>query len=213
MSFQAAVVDYGMGNILSVRRAIEHWGAEVTVTDDAERIAKADTIVLPGVGAFADGIAELRRRRLVEPIKNYAKSGKPVLGICLGMQLLMDWSEEFGRHEGLGLMKGGVIGIPKTDSEGRRLKIPHMGWNQLKCPSPSGWSNSILKDVDPGEFVYFVHSFFAAPADEENVLAYTEYGGRRVTAAVVQKNIYGCQFHPEKSGQTGLKILKNFLKL
>src|SRR5208283_5616772 len=161
---RVTVIDYGMGNLLSVSRAMEHCGAEVLTTCDPERVAQAERLILPGVGAFADGMAGLRERRLIEPIREFARAGRPFLGICLGMQMMLDSSEEFGNHEGLGLVPGRVAAIPSTGVDGRPHKIPHIGWNKLLMPTPeTSWENTILAGLSPGSSGYFVHSYAAVP--------------------------------------------------
>lgn len=208
------IVDYGMGNLFSVGRAFEHVGATVEVSDSPETIRNAHSLILPGVGAFADGMVELRARRLIKAIKDYAAGGRPLLGICLGMQLLFDVSEEFGVHEGLGLIPGKVIAISKADSDGHPHKVPHIGWSPLGMPvSCHSWDGTILGRVAPGSAVYFVHSFTAVPSRPEHRLADCYYDGYLVSATVWMGNIYGCQFHPEKSGEVGLHILKGFLDM
>lgn len=208
------VVDYGMGNLYSIGRALEHLGASVRISDSPENIEKADRLVLPGVGAFADGVRGLEERGLIEPLKKYASSGRPLLGICLGMQLLFEMSEEFGEHCGLGLVPGRVVAVPATDVDGKPHKVPHMGWSALRRPvGRHSWTGTILANVEEGEAVYFVHSFMAVPANKSNRFADTHYGGQQICAAVHWDHIYGCQFHPEKSGKVGLRILKTFLHM
>ncbi|MDT8903847.1 imidazole glycerol phosphate synthase subunit HisH [Anaeroselena agilis] len=207
---RVTIIDYGIGNLLSVRRAFEYCGAEVILTDSPELIEKAEHLVLPGVGAFADGMAGLRQRSLIEPIRRYAKENRPFMGICLGMQMMLEIGEEYGTHEGLGLIKGKVSKIPDTGVDGIAHKIPHIGWNSL-APS-SDWDETILDGINPGEAVYFVHSFTAMPLDD-NRLADCYYSGRVISAAIRSGNLYGCQFHPEKSGQIGLKIVDNFIRI
>lgn len=197
------IVDYGVGNLFSLQSSFKAIGQEAFVSGDPEELAKADRIVLPGVGAFEDAANKLRKSGLDQFVCRQAGEGKPLLGICLGMQLLFEKSYEYGEHEGLGLLKGQVIPM-----EGRlpgELKIPHMGWNRLAVKS-----GRLLRDVD-GEYVYFVHSYYASGC-ETSLAAVTEYG-IPITAAVEQRNIFGCQFHPEKSGSVGLKILKSFCEL
>jgi imidazole glycerol-phosphate synthase subunit HisH len=212
MSKEVVLLDYGLGNLFSVRKALEHCGATVTLSEDPEVVLRAGRLVLPGVGAFRDGMAGLRVRHLIEPVLSVARSGKPVLGICLGMQMLMAYSEEFGRHEGLGVVPGGVLAIAPTAADGTPHRIPHIGWNSLEIPyAGRSWSGTILEDTPIGSAVYLVHSFTAWPEDERFRLADCTYGGRRICAAVQSGNIYGCQFHPEKSAQVGLSILRRFL--
>lgn len=208
------IVDYGMGNLLSVQRAFEHCGARVRITSSPAQIEKAEFLVLPGVGAFADGMRELERRGLVKPIRASTKTGRPFLGICLGMQMMLETSEEFGIYEGLALIPGKVVMITKSGPDGTSHKIPHIGWNSLLPLHDNGnWDNTILHGISPGESVYFVHSFSAVPARPENDLADCSYNGLRLCAAIQSGNVYGCQFHPEKSSSVGLRIIDNFLKI
>ena len=200
-----AIVDYGVGNLFSLKSSFLAVGADVTVTGDAEMLRRADRIVLPGVGAFGDAAKKLRESGLFEVIIEEANAGKPLLGICLGMQMLLEKSYEYGEHEGLGLIPGAIRPIGETIPE--NLKIPHIGWNALHFPAEK---HPVFRDVREGDHVYFVHSFHAA--DCPNVAATTEYGGI-LTAAVAKDNVVGCQFHPEKSGPVGLKILKAFSEL
>ncbi|MBE6801770.1 MAG: imidazole glycerol phosphate synthase subunit HisH [Ruminococcaceae bacterium] len=200
-----AIIDYGVGNLFSLQCSLKKIGVEAVVTKDADIIKNADKIILPGVGAFGDAAEKLRATGLVDVIKEQAQSGKPFLGICLGMQLLFDKGYEYGEHNGLGFIKGNVI--PLEGKIPAELNIPHMGWNALSldknCP--------LFKYIEDGDCVYFVHSYFATDCDE-SVVATAEYG-IPVTAAVGKGNIFGCQFHPEKSGETGLKILKAFCEI
>ena len=214
MPSAALVVDYGVGNLLSVRRALEACGATVTMSKDPAEIAAADRLLVPGVGAFGNCVDKLRSHGLIEPIKAFADSGRPLLGICVGMQMLLDHSEEFGRHQGLGLMAGRVAPVPPTDEEGQPHKIPHIGWNPLLSPNNGcDWQGTILQDLNGGEEVYFVHSFAALPEDPADRLADCHYGGHPIAAAIGRELVFGCQFHPEKSGPVGLRILSRFLAL
>ena len=214
MTATVTVIDYGMGNLFSVSRAFEHCGAEVVVADAPERIAAAERLVLPGVGAFADGMAELASRHLVEPILDFCRRGRPFLGICLGMQMMMEYSEEFGVHKGLGLIAGGVLPIPTKGTDGRPHKIPHIGWNALFMPrGRSDWGRTPLQHVAPESSVYFVHSFAAAPKDPAHLLAQCSYDGVPITGAIGNGMMFGCQFHPEKSARTGLQVIRDFLAL
>ena len=200
-----AIIDYGVGNLFSLASSFKKIGFETVVTGDPEVIKKADKLILPGVGAFEDAAAKLKESGLGELVCTLAKEGKPLMGICLGMQLLFDKSYEYGEFDGLGLIKGNII--PMEGKIPSKLKIPHIGWNPLimKKESP------IFKYVKDGDCVYFVHSFYADDC-EESVVANAEYG-IPITAAVQKDNIYGCQFHPEKSGSIGLNILKAFCEL
>jgi glutamine amidotransferase len=208
------VVDYGVGNLLSVCRAFEACGATVELNGHPERIAAAERVVVPGVGAFGDCMNELQRRKLVDPILDYVATGRPVLGICVGMQMMMEIGEEFGTHVGLGIAPGRVRAIPGTAIDGKSHKIPHIGWNALRKPSPGTiWDNTILHGVMPGSTCYFVHSFTAEPAEDCVRLADCDYNGQQISAALRVGNVYGTQFHPEKSGQIGLHILRNFLTI
>ncbi len=201
-----AIIDYGVGNLYSLHSSFKCIGADVTVTSDEKEIRAADKILLPGVGAFEDAAAKLRASGLDKLICEEVANGKPLLGICLGMQMLFERSFEFGEHKGLGLIEGSVRPISDVIPSG--LKIPHIGWNALNF---CGEKNPIFKYVDEGDFVYFVHSFYGADC-EESVIATSEYGAP-LTAAVAKGNVYGMQFHPEKSGEIGLKILKAFCEI
>ena len=200
-----AIVDYGVGNLFSLRSSLAAIGEEAEVTGDARRIAAADRVILPGVGAFADARRKLAETGMDSAVLDAAKSGKPLLGICLGMQLLFERSHEYGEHAGLGLLRGEVVGMAGRIPAG--LPIPHIGWNALDIVRPGG----ILKYVKGGDCVYFVHSYCAVGCDE-SLTATAEYG-MAVTAAVSLGNVHGCQFHPEKSGRVGLSILRAFCEL
>ncbi|MER3501297.1 MAG: imidazole glycerol phosphate synthase subunit HisH [Candidatus Fervidibacterota bacterium] len=198
------VIDYGVGNLRSVMKALEFLGSQVVLTSDPEQVTKASKLVLPGVGAFGTGMANLHQLNLVEAIQDAARRGVPLLGICLGLQLLFDESEEMGRHKGLGLMSGKVVRFPERND----LRIPHMGWNALRIRK----RDPLFQDVPDGAMVYFVHSYFPVPDDPSVIAATTEHGVEFVSAIAVD-NIFGTQFHPEKSSQVGLQILRNFLAL
>ena len=200
-----AIVDYGVGNHFSVESSLSAIGVQSVITADPEILAKADRIILPGVGAFGDAARELRDTGLDKHIIALAKAGKPLLGICLGMQLLFEKGYEFGEHDGLGLIKGCVKPISEAIPAG--YKIPHIGWNSLHFTQ----KNPLFSHIKDGDFVYFVHSFYAADC-EDSVIATAEYGAP-LTAAVASGNVFGCQFHPEKSGEVGLKILKAFTEM
>ena len=201
-----AIVDYGVGNLFSLKSSLAAIGAETVVTGDADALRRADKILLPGVGAFGDAADKLRESGLDAVVVEQANAGKPLLGICLGMQLLFDRGFEYGEHAGLGLISGSVR--PIADVIGPGLKIPHIGWNALHLVRGGG---PLLRRIKEGDCVYFVHSFYAADC-EEAVIATAEYGAP-LTAAVQRDNVFGCQFHPEKSGPVGLIILRAFSEL
>ncbi len=200
-----AIIDYGVGNLFSLKSSLVSLNAEVVVSGDKQVINSADELILPGVGAFEDAARKLKDTGLDALIKEQAAKKKPILGICLGMQLLFDKSYEYGEHEGLGLIKGNVR--PISEAIPKELKIPHIGWNALKLKE----ENPIFQYVKNGECVYFVHSYYAADC-EDSVIATAEYGAE-LTAAACRDNVIGCQFHPEKSGKTGLNILKAFIEM
>ncbi|MCX7714133.1 MAG: imidazole glycerol phosphate synthase subunit HisH [Clostridia bacterium] len=199
-----AIIDYGAGNLHSVKNALAYLGVSCRITGDSAEILAADKIILPGVGAFGDAMESLRKNKLDDVVCRAAESGKPFLGICLGLQLLFESSEESPNVAGLGILKGSVVRIPKTGD----LKIPHMGWNSIAIEKPS----KILKDIGENPFVYFVHSYYPKVEDRADVSASTEYG-LRIDIAVERGNIFATQFHPEKSGKVGMKILENFIEL
>lgn len=206
------IVDYGMGNIKSVQRSLEKVGVSVTLSSDPEEIAQAGRLVLPGVGAFEDGMKGLKQGGLDQAVHHFAEKGNPLMGICLGMQMLLQSSEEFGDHQGLGLIEGSVQAIPQHEDGKFKRKTPHIGWSALKRPAiHSSWGNSCLQDIPEGEFFYFVHSYMAVHKKNEHQLAYCVYEGVDITAAVKKENVTGVQFHPEKSGSFGLTILKRFV--
>ena len=200
-----AIIDYGVGNLFSLVSSFKAIGADTVITGDIETIKKADKLILPGVGAFGDAIKKLRETSLDKVLIEQAKNGKPVMGICLGMQMLFEKSYEYGEHEGLGLLKGEVV--PMENRLPENLKIPHIGWNALIFKK----ENPLFKYINNGDCVYFVHSYYAEGC-EDSLLATAEYG-KELTAAVAKGNIYGCQFHPEKSGKVGLNILKAFCEM
>ncbi|MEQ9363544.1 MAG: imidazole glycerol phosphate synthase subunit HisH [Leptospirales bacterium] len=207
-----AIIDYFAGNIYSVTRAFEYAGCVVSVVTDAEKIRDADCAVLPGVGAFGDGMSRLKEQGLVEGIQDFVKSGKPFLGICLGMQMLFSSSEEFGEHEGLGLVPGRVTRLP--DQKG--YKIPNIGWNPVVIPGRSSlgaWQDGLMAGYQSKRDFYFVHSFAARTERAEDCLGETLFGEYRFCSVVKRDNIMGTQFHPEKSKAAGMQLLKNFLSL
>ena len=206
------VVDYGMGNKKSVRRGVEGDGATVLLPSGAEVVVSASLHALPGVGAFGDGMKGLEDAGVIPAINEFTQAGKPLLGICLGMQMLLDKSEEHGEHMGLGYIPGIVKAIPQQEGGIHVRKTPHIGWSALLYPEYNNdWNKSILSSTNEDKYVYFVHSYMAVPDNNVNLLAQCEYEGMRITAAVQKDNVTGLQFHPEKSGENGLRILKTFV--
>lgn len=213
MSDVVTVIDYGVGNLFSVQKALEHCGATVKLVSDPEDLKHASKVLLPGVGAFADAMRQLNANGMDEAIKVYAASGAPLFGICLGMQMLLDSSSEFGHSEGLGLIPGTVGPIPAQDNSGGALKVPHIGWSSLVFPQArSSWDGTLLESVDPrNSAVYFVHSYMVLPHAVEHRIADCLYGDTAVAAVVAKDNVCGAQFHPEKSGKIGLSMLRSFV--
>lgn len=209
---EVAVIDYGLGNLHSVARAIEQVGGAVRFVDAVADIERAQRLILPGVGAFAAGMGGLQSRGLVDAIRRYAASGRPFMGICLGMQMMLERSQEFGEHEGLGLIPGSVVQVRPLEGVGMRAKIPHVGWAGLLPVREGAWQSTAFEHVQAGESAYFVHSYMASPSQAEHRLANIAYGGVDICAAVSRGTVIGCQFHPEKSGPTGLKIIKSFVE-
>jgi glutamine amidotransferase len=199
-----AIIDYGMGNLRSVQKGFEKVGHQALVTSDPAEVRKAEKIVLPGVGAFEDAIAELKRKELVRPVLEAIDAGKPFLGICLGLQLLFEKSYENGVHEGLGVLKGDVVRFELPEE----FSIPHMGWNQLQIRRPA----PVLSGLAEGTYVYFVHSYYVVPKDAEVIATETDYGGP-FCSSIWRGNVFATQFHPEKSQEEGLKMLRNFAML
>ena len=206
-----AIIDYGVGNLFSLQSSLKYLGEEAQVTADVETIRAADRIILPGVGAFADAAAKLRESGMADIVLEQAKAGKPLMGICLGMQLLFEKSFEYGEHEGLGLIQGQVV--PIEGAVPAQYKIPHIGWNALRLVnnSDTGEPDPLFQYINDGDYVYFVHSYYATDCDA-SLIADTEYGAP-LTAAVSNGNVYGCQFHPEKSGDVGMRILRAFCEM
>jgi len=207
------IVDYGLGNLYSVERALRFIGTWAVISDKPEDINKADRLILPGVGSFGDGMEGLKKRGLIEPIKEYAASLRPILGVCLGMQLLMTKGEEFGTHRGLGLINGKTISLKALSEDKFSHKLPHIGWNKLLFPGGASfcWENTILEGLKEGSFMYFLHSNVVVPNNPSHCLSDTVYGGITFCSALRMGNIYGCQFHPERSGEAGLEVYKKFV--
>jgi glutamine amidotransferase len=211
---KVVIIDYNMGNLFSVYQACTVLGYNKTcITDDKEEIIKADYLILPGVGAFGDAINSLHKHDLVVPIKDFIASGKPFLGVCLGLQLLFTESEEFGHHKGLDIINGTVRRFPPKDKEGNTIKIPQVEWNQIMCGNEQLWRNSPLKSCENGDYMYFVHSYFVVPTSPDVVVSSTEYADIIYCSSLVKNNVFACQFHPEKSGGNGLNIYNAFLSL
>jgi len=209
---EVTVIDYGLGNLLSVQRGLEHCGAKVVLTADPQKILAAKRVVLPGVGAFANAMQALENLGLVAVIRELAHNKTPLLGICLGMQLLLEESDEFGVTAGLGLIPGRVISVPDYTVSGVKQKIPHIGWSGLlPAYQETSWEHTCLQDIQSGDAVYFVHSFMALPTDPAHRIADSLYGGQKIAASIGHDHITGCQFHPEKSGEVGLKVLRRFI--
>ena len=207
---RVAIVDYKLGNLFSVRQAFAHAGIAAAVTNDKDIILAADAVVLPGVGAFRDAMETLHGLDLVDVLRDKAQSGSPMFGICLGLQLLMEESEEMGRTKGLGIIPGPVVRLdPGRSSGGAGLKVPVVGWRQVQpAPDDAAWSGTPLEGTIPGAFFYFVHSYRAQPADPATMLAVAPFGNGSYCAAVRKENVFGFQFHPERSGETGLGLYR-----
>ena len=212
---KVAIVDYGMGNLFSVRQACEHARLDVNITSAREEILNADAVILPGIGAFGDAMATLSRLDLVGVLRDVAASGKALVGVCLGLQLLMTESFEFGRHRGLGIIEGQVVPFDNPVENARRLKVPQVGWNGVHRVDRGGngqsaaWENSPLAEIRDGEFMYFVHSYIVQPEDTQVILSVSRYGQIEFCSSIHSQNIFACQFHPERSGGEGLKIYRN----
>lgn len=215
MSNKITLLDYGMCNLLNVARAFEHCGAEVSITEDPVVAQAASKLVVPGVGAFRDSILEIGARGFDDAIMRFVETGRPFLGICVGMQMLFDRSEEFGDYAGLGVLGGRVVAIQELTTDGLPQRIPHIGWNHLVQPETGrSWCGSLLDGFEGEQpAVYFVHSFAAMPTDSSVRIADTIYGGHRICAAVQRDNVMATQFHPERSGKVGLNIIRRFMEI
>lgn len=206
------IIDYKLGNLFSVNQALTNIGLNVKITSNAEEIESADAIVLPGVGAFSDAMNSLHELNLINPLKEFVATGKPFLGICLGLQLLFSESEEFGITKGLGLVKGRVKRFQNKNSDGELRKVPQIAWNQIHKINGNSWEYSPLNDIKEGEFMYFVHSYYVEP-EEPVGLSQTIYDGQSYVSSIQKDNLFACQFHPEKSAQEGLKIYSTWAKI
>ncbi len=211
MKAQVTIIDYGAGNLLNVQRAFEHQGASVAIATDADAILQANRLVFPGVGAFPQAMRRLQEMAILEAIKEAAVQ-KPFLGICLGMQMMLETSEEFSRTEGLGLIEGQVAALPNQSPDGENLRVPHIGWAPI-FPQQVAWEQTLLSQVPENNAFYFVHSYYADPVNKEDQAAVFEFGGHKITAAIQRDNLFGCQFHPEKSGEQGLALIEAFLAI
>jgi len=213
----ATVVDYGLGNLFNIGRACEYVGMDVVISSQKEDILKADVVILPGVGAFGDAMATLRRLDLVNVLRDIAEAGKPLVGICLGTQLLMSESCEFGLHRGLGIIEGSVLRFECPSEGDRILKVPQVQWNQIfrsDCVTAGNdvWIDTPLGGLGEGEFLYFVHSFYVRPTDPSVVLSTSRYGHIEFCSSLQRRNVFACQFHPERSGPAGLQIYRNLVR-
>jgi glutamine amidotransferase len=205
---EALIIDYGLGNLFSVERACAAVGIQARISRDPRELERARAVILPGVGAFGEAMSALNKLDLVRPLHDYAATGRPLMGVCLGMQLMLERSYEFGIHKGLGLLPGEVLPLEPQVEGGRRLKVPHIGWNAL-IPTPSGWNDSLLASLQPGAPMYFVHSFYCRPADPACERSWTRFGGQNICSSLKRGEVEAFQFHPERSGPEGLKIYQN----
>jgi imidazole glycerol-phosphate synthase subunit HisH len=214
METKVVVIDYDVGNLLSVVRALQYLNVDVVVTNEKKIIDTASYLILPGVGAFGKAMDELKSSNVLDSIYRYIETDNPFMGICLGMQLMLERSCEFGNFEGIGIIGGGVVPIPERSEENDRShKIPHIGWNNIFQGNSQNWKGTILDNLGEDPSVYFIHSYMANLNNSNQLLASCDYDGCRIPAVIADGNRYGCQFHPEKSGKTGLKILENFINL
>ncbi len=215
MSNKVVVVDYGIGNVFSVCNALKLIGADPILTRSETEIKSADRLILPGVGAYARAMEALQKFGLVDLLSSYRETGRPFMGICIGMQVLMELSEEFGEHKGLGFIPGKVSKISEVQEDGTKVRVPHISWAPLDSPSVEGaWKGTPLEDVEGKNLsFYYVHSFHCKPSNTSNLLAESHYGGQKITAAIRHENLFGLQFHPERSGKTGQLVLNSFMAL
>ena len=210
---KVAIVDYGLGNLFSVKHACGHAGLDAAITSDSDEILASRAVILPGVGAFRDAMEALVREDLVAVLKDVVASGTPLIGICLGMQLLMSESQEFGSSPGLGIVEGDVVRLKDSEEHGRRLKVPHIGWSRIDRRRGNGdstaadrWRASLIEEVPDRSFMYFVHSYYTRPADSGVILSTTRYGPVDFCSTLRKERVFGCQFHPERSGPLGLRV-------
>ena len=210
MSKRVVIIDYGLGNLFSIQQACEYVGYSVEISSDPEKLLKADGLILPGVGAFGNAMESLVSKNMVSPIFEFVKTGRPFMGICLGMQLLFTESEEYGRHKGLNLLNGKIIKFP--DFSMTNYRVPQIQWNKIFPSTINSWDVTPFRNIRGGEYMYFVHSYFALPIDDSVILSLTKYANIEYPSAVIKENILGIQFHPEKSSYEGLKIYRDWLK-
>ena len=211
---RVAIIDYSLGNLYSVKQACSKVGLQAKITSSKKEILEADAVILPGVGAFGDSMATLHRLDLVKPLQDIAASSKPLIGICLGQQLLMTESFEFGRHKGLGIIEGPVIRFKNPREGDYPLKIPQIGWNRIHQPASGNlWAGTLLEGIKNGEHMYFVHSYIVQPEDPGVILSTTRYGNIEFCSSLCIKNVFACQFHPERSGPSGIKFYQNLAKM
>ncbi|MDD3088316.1 MAG: imidazole glycerol phosphate synthase subunit HisH [Candidatus Omnitrophica bacterium] len=209
---RVAIIDYQMSNLYSVKNACDHNEIISFITSDRKEIMDADAVILPGVGAFAEAMNNLKKLDLISPIRDFITTGRPFMGTCLGMQLLLSESEEFQYARGLGLIKGKVTRFPKISSRGERIKVPHIGWNSIHgVMRRRGWDKSALRSVRESEYMYFVHSYYVVPENESDILTTTTYSGIEFCSSIARENIFATQFHPEKSSREGMKIYREWL--
>ena len=207
-----AVIDYGLGNTKSICSALEKTGAQVSLTNSRDEILLSDGVILPGVGAFSHGMERLISQKLDDLIREFVETGKPLLGICLGMQMLFDQSEEFGLSKGLCIIPGQVQRLDRCDASAE--KLPHVSWSGISTvKNTPGWNSTILESIDDNEDMYFVHSYYAKPANSGDILSLSRYAGHNFCSTVKHNNVYGCQYHPEKSATSGLRVIKNFVTI
>jgi len=210
---RVAIIDYHMGNLFSVEHACTYVGLDPVVTSDREVILGAAAAILPGVGAFGQAMENLRSLNLVDSVHEYVNSGRPFMGICLGLQLLFSESGEFGKHQGLDIIPGKVVRFPNRTPEGKLCTVPCMGWNAITCPPQSSWEHSPLSSIDSGTCMYFVHSFYVVPDRQDDILSLTSYEQTEYCSSILRNNVFATQYHPEKSGPEGIKIYENWAKI
>ncbi|HLK28175.1 MAG TPA: imidazole glycerol phosphate synthase subunit HisH [Puia sp.] len=209
---KVAIIDYQLGNLFSVKQACSYLGYDAFITTEKKELLGADFAILPGVGAFADAMSNLDKMDLITPMKDFIESGKPFMGVCLGLQLLFTESEEFGSSKGLNFIEGQVKKFPAKNSEGKTLKVPQIEWNQIYEPEFQSWNQTPLKSCKNGDYMYFVHSYYVSPQSQNEILSKTTYGGLTYCSSIHKKNIFACQFHPEKSGRYGVEIYRNWFQ-